>query len=228
MKLKHFIGNILFWISHFLFGLYTEIFLKKKVIQLQKKIKGPVVFASNHPSTSDPFFLLGILMKPVSIVITEFVYRIKLVGLILRWANHIRTGGKYNKESYLKSVKYLKAGKSILIMPEGKVHAKSVGKLHTGAVRMALEAKVPIVPIAIALDENKIKAKPFKPQKKTIDIAKHYYIGKYVVVIGKPKRINGHVNDRNLVKRETDKLQCEMNKLIAYAKNINNYGYGRK
>ena len=224
IKIRKLIGNILFWISHGIFGLYTLIFLKRRVVEYQKDIKGPVIYASNHPSTTDPFYLIGILMKPISILVSELVFQMKLVGLVLKWANHIRTGGKYNKEAYKKSIEMLRAGKSVLIMPEGKIciDKRHVGTLHTGAVRMALETHVPIVPIGIAIDESKIKLKPYKINEKPLDQAHYYFLGKYVMVIGKARMINGHVNDKPLVIRETEMLQKEINRLIEIAYSIKN------
>ncbi|TFC45857.1 1-acyl-sn-glycerol-3-phosphate acyltransferase [Cryobacterium sp. TMT1-21] len=74
----------------------------------------------------------------------------KLVGVLLRGMRHISVDMKAGAEAYGQAVKALKEGELLGVFPEGGVNASfTVRELKSGAVRMAAEAGVPIIPIAV-------------------------------------------------------------------------------
>jgi 1-acyl-sn-glycerol-3-phosphate acyltransferase len=73
-----------------------------------------------------------------------------LVGPLLRGMKHISVDMASGGEAYSQAVEALRAGELLGVFPEGGVNASfTVRDLKTGAVRMALAANVPIIPVAV-------------------------------------------------------------------------------
>ncbi len=74
----------------------------------------------------------------------------RLVGPLLRGMRHISVDMKAGAEAYSQAVTALRAGELLGVFPEGGVNASfTVRSLKSGAIRMAAEAGVPVVPIAV-------------------------------------------------------------------------------
>ncbi|MCU1424475.1 MAG: 1-acyl-sn-glycerol-3-phosphate acyltransferase [Microbacteriaceae bacterium] len=72
------------------------------------------------------------------------------VGFLLRGMRHISVDMSAGAESYRQAVEALRAGEVLGVFPEGGVSASlTVRELKTGAIRMAAEAGVPVIPIAV-------------------------------------------------------------------------------
>lgn len=73
-----------------------------------------------------------------------------LVGPLLRGMKHISVDMDSGAEAYAQAVDSLRDGELVGVFPEGGVNASfTVRELKTGAVRMALAAEVPIIPVAV-------------------------------------------------------------------------------
>jgi len=73
-----------------------------------------------------------------------------LVGPLLRGMRHICVDMKAGAAAYAEAVAALRTGEVLGVFPEGGVNASfTVRSLKTGAIRMAAEAGVPVVPIAV-------------------------------------------------------------------------------
>ncbi|MBG6213524.1 1-acyl-sn-glycerol-3-phosphate acyltransferase [Cryobacterium sp. CAN_C3] len=73
-----------------------------------------------------------------------------LVGRLLRGMKHISVDMESGHEAYAQAVAALRTGELLGVFPEGGVNASfTVRELKTGAVRMALAANVPIIPVAV-------------------------------------------------------------------------------
>ncbi|MFS0776409.1 lysophospholipid acyltransferase family protein [Neobacillus sp. 3P2-tot-E-2] len=115
--------------------------------------EGPVVFIANHESDFDIPVLLGTIDKPFGFVSKIEVKKVPILSSWLDAINCILIDRK-NREQALNSmqegVKLLKEGHSLVIFPEGR---RSMGgpvlPFKVGGIRLAQDAGVPIVPIAI-------------------------------------------------------------------------------
>lgn len=138
--------------------------------------EGAVVFIANHESDFDIPVLLGTIDKPFGFVSKIEVKRVPILSAWLDAINCILIDRK-NREQALNSmqegVKLLKEGHSLVIFPEGK---RSMGgpvlPFKVGGIRLAQDAGVPIVPIAIkgtadVFEKNRRLIKP-APIKVTI------------------------------------------------------------
>jgi 1-acyl-sn-glycerol-3-phosphate acyltransferase len=72
------------------------------------------------------------------------------VGFFLRGMHHISVDMKAGADAYRLAVQALRDGEVLGVFPEGGVSASfEVRELKTGAVRMAAEAGVPVIPVAV-------------------------------------------------------------------------------
>jgi 1-acyl-sn-glycerol-3-phosphate acyltransferase len=73
-----------------------------------------------------------------------------VVGWLLRGMRHIAVDMKAGAAAYAKAVTALRAGELLGVFPEAGVSTSfTVRELKTGAVRLAAEAGVPIIPVAV-------------------------------------------------------------------------------
>lgn len=111
-----------------------------------------LIVAANHQTYFDPFWLCIKVDRDFRYMAWDKACDWVVVGKIIRWLGafpvSLEGGGK---ESYRKSLYFLREGKSLTIFPEAS-REFSDGKMLTfksGAVRIALETGVPILPVTI-------------------------------------------------------------------------------
>lgn len=175
---------------------------------------GAAILASNHLSFSDSIFLPLMVRRPVTFLAkSEYFTGKGLKGALSRWfftsTGQIpidRSGGKASEASLNTGLKVL-AGDSLLgIYPEGT--RSPDGRLYrgrTGIARMVLEAKVPVIPVAM-IDTEKVQAIGQKLPR----------ILRVGIVIGKPldfSRFDGMEGDRIVLRAVTDEIVYELAKL---------------
>ena len=72
-----------------------------------------------------------------------------VVGSLLRGMGHIAVDMKAGAAAYRQAIDALRSGELVGVFPEAGVSASfTVRKLKTGAVRLAAEAQVPVIPVA--------------------------------------------------------------------------------
>lgn len=114
---------------------------------------GAVMFVSNHEGDFDVPAFIGYLNKPFGFVAKA---EMKKIPLLSTWMGHIHCLF-LNRSDRREAVKMLKTGAEILkqghslfVFPEGtRNKGQALQPFKAGAFRMAKEAGVPIVPVAI-------------------------------------------------------------------------------
>ena len=162
---------------------------------------GPVLFAANHPSTTDPILIHLISNKPMSVMITSKVFSIPFLGAYMRKMKQICVNPGQGEKVLEQARQTLKAGRSVTIFPEGLISPAGGGfnSPRSGAARLALSSGVPVLPIGIYLSDKgcrRIQA-TFEGEP---DIVTWYLHGPYAITIGKPIHFRGDVNDENFVR----------------------------
>jgi len=80
----------------------------------------------------------------------QAVFDSRFTGPLLRGMGHIEVDMKAGAAAYAKAVEALRAGELLGVFPEAGVSASfTVRDLKTGAVRLAAEAGVPVIPVAV-------------------------------------------------------------------------------
>ncbi len=116
-------------------------------------LKRGYVVISNHESTADPF-LLSFLPWDMRWVAKEEIFKLPLLGWLMHLGGDIplKRGQRASVEAMMaECLRTLRGGMPIMMFPEGT--RSPDGKLlpfKDGAFRLAIEAGVPILPVAIA------------------------------------------------------------------------------
>jgi 1-acyl-sn-glycerol-3-phosphate acyltransferase len=116
-------------------------------------LTGGCVLVSTHVSYLD-FIFAGLGAQPskrlVRFMAKKAVFDHKISGPLMRGMHHIPVDRKAGAGAYDEALAALRAGEVVGVFPEATISRSfEVKQLKTGAARMALEAGVPIVPVAI-------------------------------------------------------------------------------
>ena len=114
---------------------------------------GPFVVVANHQSILD-ILLLSRLPREMKWVAKASLFAVPWAGWMLRLAGDIpvrRGDPESGGEALARARAYLDRGMSVMVFPEGT--RSTTGELlpfKTGAFRLALEAGVPVLPVAVS------------------------------------------------------------------------------
>src|ERR1051325_5892936 len=113
---------------------------------------GGLIIAANHQTYLDPFWLSIPIKRPTRYLAWSAAFRWPLVGtgLKLLGAWPLALEGS-DPAAIRSSLQWLRNGGVVVIFPEG-ARSEATGSLErfkAGAVRLALEAQVPILPVTI-------------------------------------------------------------------------------
>src|SRR6266702_7307496 len=176
---------------------------------------GPAILASNHLSFSDHFFApLPLPRKVVFLAKSEYFTGRGIKGLFSRaffsGVGQIpvdRSGGEASERALATGLRVLANGQLLGIYPEGtRTPDGRLFRGKTGVARLALEARVPVIPCAM------IGGFEFQPPGK---IAPQFKV-RPGVKFGKPldfARYYGMENDRLVLRAVTDEIIYEIMKL---------------
>lgn len=201
-------GALYWFLKHILIGPWLRVLFRPWVEGLDHiPAKGPAILASNHLSFSDSFILP--LVVPRSIVFlakSDYFTGRGFKGWFSRFfftgVGQVpvdRSGGRASEAAITTATRILDEGSLLGIYPEGTRSPNGImyrGK--TGVARMALEAKVPVIPVAM------INTYEIQPPGQLLP--RLYRVG---VRIGAPldfSRYEGLEDDRFVLRSVTDEI----------------------
>ncbi|MFY9305066.1 MAG: lysophospholipid acyltransferase family protein, partial [Rhodoluna sp.] len=175
---------------------------------------GAAILASNHLSFSDSIFLPLQCPRPVVFLAKSEYFTGRglkgwLVKIFFKSTGQLpidRSGGKASEAALNTGLGVLEQGQLLGIYPEGT--RSPDGRLYrgrTGIARMVLEAKVPVIPVAM-IDTEKVQ-----PIGKRLPRVRR--VG---IVYGKPldfSRFDGMEGDRIVLRAVTDEIIYELKKI---------------
>jgi 1-acyl-sn-glycerol-3-phosphate acyltransferase len=176
--------------------------------------EGAAILASNHLSFSDSIFLPLMVRRRVTFLakIDYFTGRgIKgrLKAGFFRGVGQLpldRTGGSTSGDALETGLRLLRQGDLLGIYPEGTRSPDArLYRGKTGVARMALEARVPVIPVAM------IGTDIVQPIGKVVP-----HLGRVGIIIGKPldfSRYDGMEDDRYVLRSITDEIMYELMEL---------------
>jgi 1-acyl-sn-glycerol-3-phosphate acyltransferase len=173
--------------------------------------RGPAILASNHLSFSDSIFLPLMVPRRVTFLAKSDYFTGKgvkgrLVAAFFKGVGQLpvdRSGGRASEGALNTGLSVLNRGDLLGIYPEGT--RSPDGRLYrgkTGVARIALEAGVPVIPVAM-IDTEKIQ-----PPGQVVP-----KIGRIGIRIGEPldfSRYEGLQNDRFVLRSMTDEVMYEL------------------
>lgn len=200
------------WCKHVLIGPFLRL-LARPTIEGAENVppEGGAILASNHLAVADSFFLPLLLPRRVAFLAKrEYFTAPGLIGRLKKMfftgmgqVPVDRSGGSAAVAVMATSIRLLQEGNLLGIYPEGT--RSPDGKLYkgkTGVARMALDAGVPVVPVAmIGTDRvNPIGSKIWRPRRVHIKIGEPLDFSRYAGMSG----------DRFIERSMTDELMYEL------------------
>lgn len=125
------------------------------------------IIATNHSSYYDAVLMHSIIVpyldKKIHALVNSYYWKNFITRVFIEWGEGIpvfvekeKNAKKRNQESFEKALSYLQKNDLIMIFPEGRRSADGkLRKAYTGIARLALKAKVPVLPVGI-IGANKV------------------------------------------------------------------------
>ena len=134
-------------------GFFSRLFWKIEFYGIEHvPQRGGVIIAANHQTYIDPFWLSLQVKRPTRYLAWSAAFGWPIVGRCLTWfgAWPLALEGS-DPAAIRRSLQWLRDGGAVVIFPEGGRCAPSgsLERFKAGAVRLALEAQVPILPVTI-------------------------------------------------------------------------------
>jgi 1-acyl-sn-glycerol-3-phosphate acyltransferase len=204
---------MLYWfLKHIVVGPWLRVLFRPWVEGLDNvPDKGAAILASNHLSFSDSFFLPLVVPRPITFLAKSDYFTGKgikgfFTKMFFAGVGQVpvdRSGGRASEAALRTGLRILGEGSLLGIYPEGTRSPN--GTLYrgkTGLARMAMEAKVPIIPAAMI---NTYEIQPpgqVRPSIRRVGIR-----------LGRPldfSRYEGLENDRFVLRSVTDEVMYEL------------------
>lgn len=137
---------------------------------------GGLIIASNHQTYVDPFWLSCPFRRPIRYLAWDAAFNWPFVGTMLRlfgcWPLQLEGS---DPGPIRRSLQWLREGGAVVIFPEGGRGNpdSSMKKFKAGAVRMALEAGVPILPVTIRGGDRVWPSRYRVPRLGAVEIVYH-------------------------------------------------------
>ncbi len=175
---------------------------------------GPKIFAANHPTTVDPFLLLKLAPEDMRILVTGGAFTVPLFGRYLQHVGHIPVIKGQGQKALKEASRQLASGRSIGIFPEGALSPIEGGLGHprSGVARLALSSGLPIIPVGIHLQQERIKYVAAKIDGQP-SLGRFYLSGPYAMTIGKPMHFDGRADDWEQVCSVADDVMQRISQL---------------
>ena len=116
----------------------------------KRKIKGGAVLVSNHTSFTDPLMIgCTVWYRRMFFLAAEVVMNNKVLNFFLRGIGCIKIDRNVcDMNAVRKSISVLKEGHILSVFPQGRISREDeMQTIKSGVVLMAMQAKVPIVPM---------------------------------------------------------------------------------
>jgi 1-acyl-sn-glycerol-3-phosphate acyltransferase len=113
---------------------------------------GGLIIAANHQTYFDPFWISVPVKRPTRYLAWSAAFKWPFVGRCLTWFGAWPLQLERSDPSAIRrSLQWLRDGGAVVIFPEGGRCTSSgeMERFKAGAVRLALEANVPILPVTI-------------------------------------------------------------------------------
>ncbi len=199
--------EVLYHLGRFMVRLCAPFLFKLDVSCQTPLPKGPKIIAPNHPSTTDPFLITGLIPEPTSILIDDRLFKVPVFGRYLEQVSHVPVDQYKGREAFKAARQLLEDGRNVAIFPEGSVSPLEGGfhQPRTGTARLALLTSAPIIPIGIYLDRERVCV--VKSTYSGISATGRWYLrGPYAMTVGEPVYLNGDVEDREHVRAASGRI----------------------
>jgi 1-acyl-sn-glycerol-3-phosphate acyltransferase len=110
----------------------------------------PFVAVANHRSAADPFLMACLPVELIQVV-NRWPFRLPLLGMVARLGGYIDVRAMSFEQFLETGGALLRQGVAVVAFPEGtRATGPAMGPFHGAAFRLAQQAGVPVVPLAIS------------------------------------------------------------------------------
>ncbi len=204
--------------GHFIDKLLCDLILPYKTVDYDKYIpkEGGAVVCTNHNSEWDVIINAVAIQQAgrrVYQMAKESLFQIPIVNAWIR--THLAfplMRGAHDEGAFYFAKERIKEGELVLVYPEGTtVGGPEVLEGHTGAMRLAIECKVPIVPIGITGTEN-----TYPKHAKMLNFGKGSVFKMGPHFIEHEKYFDQPMPDYQELKRLTNNMMKKIEELLVY------------
>lgn len=165
---------------------------------------GAAILVSNHESHLDPFFVGGASQRPIRWMSKKENFKTPIVRTLFRNMGAFELDRDNPDEGWNLAKRLLENKEYVGIFPEGtRTEDGTLGEFRTGAVRLAIEMGVPIVPCAVIGSRNSL------PKGKLVMKST-----KVKVRVGKPIYYADFYGKRDVPYTEIRKLTNELRDIV--------------
>jgi len=140
-------------VIRFVVRFFSRLFWKMELLGVENvPAVGGLIIAANHQTYFDPFWISVPVKRPTRYLAWSAAFKWPFVGRCLTlfgaWPLQLE---KSDPSAIRRSLQWLRDGGAVVIFPEGGRSTSSgeMERFKAGAVRLALEANVPILPVTI-------------------------------------------------------------------------------
>lgn len=179
------------WAKFILFGMGFKPIIKRE--QTPEKNKS-YMFIANHTSMADIMLMLVSVKNPFVFVGKKELAKIPLFGFFYKRTCILvdRSSAKSRQAVFLRAQRRLQTGVSICIFPEGGVPEEHIelDDFKDGAFRLAINHKIPIVPITFADNKKRFSYTFFSGSPGRMRIKIHKFLDTKDLTIEDTKALN--------------------------------------
>jgi len=162
------VNPVFYWaLRAVLLPLFLVYFRLRRVGREHIPADGPLLLAANHRSFLDPFVIGMMLRRPVYYMAKRELFEKRLQGRLLNALGAFpvdRGAGDAGAMDAARAI--LARGDCVVVFPEGtRVRPGPLGAPKRGVGRLALEAGVPVVPIAVLGTEDVRRGWRIRPRR---------------------------------------------------------------
>ncbi|HWF13617.1 MAG TPA: lysophospholipid acyltransferase family protein [Candidatus Acidoferrales bacterium] len=181
-------ATLMYWTGVKMVVYVTRIAGEKVTVEGVENIPpGVCLFAANHTSNADAPAIVGAIPRRIAILGRKSLFDIPVVGMAFRLAKFVPVD-RGNRDAALESVKiavqYIHEGFSFLVYPEGTRSPDGrLQRFKKGSFAIAIEAGIPIVPVACAGAHRIMKKHSLivRPGKVTVQFGKPIDASKFTI-----------------------------------------------
>lgn len=125
-------------------------------------LEGGAIIVANHTSLADPFIVgTAFWYRRIFFLAAKEVMDNPVKNTLLKGVGCIRIDRhSADLDAMKKAVGTLKEGRVLLVFPQGGIERGQVDEIKSGAVLLAMQAGVPIIPVHIAKRKKWYKSRP--------------------------------------------------------------------